>query len=52
MKKMILLILAGIALFAFIFATSILWYRFFYSSPSDVTTSINVQLSDSNNVIE
>ena len=39
MKKMILLILAGIALFAFIFATSILWYRFFYSSPSDVTTS-------------
>lgn len=52
MKKMILLILAGIALFAFIFATSILWYRFFYSSPSDVTTSINVQLSDSNNVID
>ena len=49
---MILLILAGIALFAFIFATSILWYRFFYSSPSDVTTSINVQLSDSNNVID
>lgn len=53
MKKIILLLLAGVALFAFIFTTSILWYRFFYSSPSenDGVGSVNVQLGD-NNVID
>ncbi len=54
MKKIILLLIAGVALFAFIFATSILWYRFFYSDNSnaqDTVGSIKVQLDD-NNVID
>lgn len=56
MKKFILLVLAGIALFAFIFATSVLWYRFFYSTTTDDGTlgvsSITVRLDDDNNVID
>ena len=52
MKKVILLLLAGVALFAFIFATSILWYRFFYSGPASNTVgSVNVNLSNYNNTI-
>ena len=53
MKKIILLLLAGVALFAFIFTTSILWYRFFYndSDASNSVSSVNVQLGD-NNVID
>ena len=53
MKKIILLLLAGVALFAFIFATSILWYRFFYndSTTGSNVNSVNVQLGD-NNVID
>lgn len=52
MKKVILLLLAGIALFAFIFTTSILWYRFFYSVPDTNTVgSVNVNLSNYNNTI-
>ncbi len=54
MKKVIMLFLAGIALFAFIFATSMLWYRFFYSSTSNDSSisSITVQLDDENNTID
>ena len=54
MKKVILLVLAGVALFAFIFGTSMLWYKFFYNSTgtSNTTGNINVQLSNSNNVID
>ena len=53
MKKIVLLLLAGVALFAFIFTTSILWYRFFYndSDASNSVSSVNVQLGD-NNVID
>ena len=52
MKKVILLLLAGIALFAFIFTTSILWYRFFYNAPDTNTVgSVNVNLSNYNNTI-
>lgn len=52
MKKIILLLLAGVALFAFIFTTSILWYRFFYNDSTVINDvgSVNVQLGD-NNVI-
>ena len=54
MKKVVLLIMAGIALFAFIFATSMLWYRFFYnnSTVSNDVSTVKVQLSDANNVID
>ena len=54
MKKFILLILAGIALFSFIFATSMLWYRFFYGSSYDnySTSSVTVQADDFNNTID
>ena len=53
MKKIVLLLLAGVALFAFIFTISILWYRFFYndSDASNSVSSVNVQLGD-NNVID
>lgn len=53
MKKIILLLLAGVALFAFIFTTSILWYRFFYNDSTVINDvgSVNVQLGD-NNVID
>lgn len=53
MKKIVLLLLAGVALFAFIFTTSILWYSFFYndSDASNSVSSVNVQLGD-NNVID
>ena len=53
MKKIVLLLLAGVALFAFIFTTSILWYRFFYndSTTGSNINSVNVQLGD-NNVID
>lgn len=53
MKKIVLLLLAGVALFAFIFTTSILWYRFFYndSTTGSNVNSVNVQLGD-NNVID
>lgn len=49
-----MLFLAGIALFAFIFATSMLWYRFFYSSTSNDNSisSVTVQLDDENNIID
>ena len=52
MKTKILLIMAGFALFVFILTTSMLWFNFFYDEP-DVNTisSIQVQLSDTNNVI-
>lgn len=54
MKKAVLLIMAGIALFAFIFATSMLWYKFFYnnSTVSNNVSTVKVQLSESNNVID
>ena len=53
MKKIILLLLAGVALFAVIFTTSILWYRFFYNDSTVINDagSVNVQLGD-NNVID
>ena len=53
MKKTVLLLLAGVALFAFIFTTSILWYRFFYndSGTRSNVNSVNIQLG-SNNVID
>lgn len=53
MKKIVLLLLAGVALFAFIFTTSILWYRFLYndSTTGSNINSVNVQLGD-NNVID
>lgn len=53
MKKLILLILSGIALFAFVFATSILWYNFFYSDVSNDSniSSLEVRLDDENNTI-
>ncbi len=52
MKKVILLMLAGVALFAFIFSASILWYRFFYANP-DVNSvgSVNIKLNNDNNTI-
>ena len=54
MKKVVLLIMAGIALFAFIFATSMLWYKFFYnnSTVSNDVSTVKVQLSEYNNVID
>lgn len=55
MKKNILLVMAGIALFVFIFVSSVLWYRFFYydpKSPVDNIGSINVKLSDNNTIDE
>ena len=53
MKKMILLILAGIALFAFIFSTSMLWYNFFYDNDGENSTvsSLEVRLDEANNTI-
>lgn len=53
MKKMILLILAGIALFAFIFSTSMLWYNFFYDNDGENSTvsSLEVRLDEVNNTI-
>lgn len=52
MKKIILLMLAGVALFAFIFSASILWYRFFYTSPNNNSVgSVNVKLTEDNNTI-
>lgn len=53
MKKYILLTLGGIALFAFIFAASMLWYKFFYTG--DVTneySSVEVQLGNNSNTID
>ncbi len=53
MKKFVLLVLAGVALFVFIFTTSILWYRFFYGDGSINNTSlINVEISGTNNVLD
>ena len=55
MKKVVMLFLAGIALFAFIFATSMLWYRFFYNndtSTSSNVSNVTIQLDDENNVID
>ncbi len=53
MKKLILLILAGIALFAFIFSTSVLWYNFFYNDVSSTNTvsSLEIRLDNQNNTI-
>ena len=53
MKKMILLIVAGIILFAFIFGMSVLWYDFFYKEPveNEPLTTIKIQLDDNNNTI-
>ena len=53
MKKMILLILAGIALFAFIFSTSMLWYNFFYDNDGEnsAVSSLEVRLDEANNTI-
>lgn len=55
MKKIIMLLLAGVALFAFIFTTSILWYRFFYNGSTisnDNINSVNVQLGNNNTIDE
>lgn len=54
MRKVILLILAGIALFSFILATSMLWYRFFYgtSNVNNSTGTITVQVNNTNNTID
>lgn len=54
MKKVLMLLLAGVALFAFIFATSMLWYRFFYNNNSPATenvSSVVIQLDEDNDVI-
>ena len=55
MKRVILLVLVGVALFVFIFATSMLWYRFFYNdnvSGTNNVSSVTIQLDDQNNVID
>ena len=61
MKRLILLILSGIALFAFIFTSSMLWYNFFYNGTysidadndtDDTVSSIEVQLDDDNTISE
>ena len=55
MKRVILLVLAGVALFVFILATSMLWYRFFYNdnvSGTNNVSSVTIQLDDQNNVID
>lgn len=56
MKKIILLSFAGVALFAFIFTASILWYRFFYDDATTNTTndvnSLEVQIGKNNTINE
>ncbi len=53
MKKFVLLTLAGIALFAFIFAASILWYRFFYAGEGvKEYSSVEVKLDSDSNTID
>lgn len=55
MKKTILLFLAGIALFAFIFTTSVLWYNFFYGKEVEDREGVStlvINLDDSNNTID
>ena len=54
MKKMFLLILAGVVLTAFIFVTSMMWYKFFYDDASNVNNvaNLNVQLDSNNNTID
>ena len=53
MKKFILLTLAGIALFAFIFTASILWYRFFYAGEGvREYSSVEVKLDSDSNTID
>ena len=53
MKRFLLLVLAGIALFIFIFVISVLWYRVFYND-STITSvsSIDIYLDNKNNVID
>ena len=55
MKKMILLSFAGVALFAFIFTASILWYGFFYVDESNKKGNVNsfeVQLGENDTINE
>lgn len=54
MKKIVLLMMAGVALFTFIFVTSILWYKFFYNDnvTNNTMGNISVQLTEDNNVID
>ena len=55
MKKFVLLSLSGVALFAFIFSTSILWYYFFSNSnfhnKESTIGSLEIQLADDENTI-
>ena len=52
MRKFVLLSLAGIFLFAFIFIASMLWYRFFYASEGTREySSVEVKLDSANNTI-
>ena len=49
MKRFLLLVLAGIALFAFILITSLMWYRLFYNdSAITPVSSIDIYLDDEN----
>ena len=54
MKKMVLLILAGVVLTGFIFVASMMWYKFFYDDASTVNSvaNLNVQLDSNNNTID
>lgn len=55
MKKTILLFFAGIALFAFIFTTSVLWYNFFYDKKVEDREGVStlvIHLDDANNTID
>lgn len=53
MKRFILLTLAGIALFAFIFTASMLWYSFFYSGQGvNDYSSMEFKLDSESNTID
>ncbi len=53
MKRFLLLVLAGIALFAFILITSLMWYKLFYNdSAITPVSSIDIYLDDENNTID
>lgn len=53
MKKKLLLVMAGVALFVFIFATSILWYNFFYNDTSSnaFVSSLRIEMDDDHNIL-
>lgn len=52
MKKRVLLILAGVALFAFIVSMSFVWYTFFYRDTFNGNiSSVEISISNDNNTI-